>query len=132
MIRKFRMKRVAALCLYIVLAAVILSEAQTVRVATTDRARFKSMFPGAVGVMFYVAVITSACAGGNAVAVWLRQKWAVWTNVVIGLWSIVLVTLLGGRHSSQITIACATLGVLVFSLLLPERAFSALDDIAKR
>jgi nitrate reductase NapE component len=115
------LKRVIALCLYLILAVVILSEARTVWVALTVRTRFEAVFPGAIGVMFYVAVITSVCAGANVVAVWLRQKWAVWANVVIGLWSIVLVALLGGPRSSQIIIACATLGVLIFSLLLPER-----------
>jgi hypothetical protein len=114
-------KRVVALFLYLVLTAVILSEAQTVWVALGNRARFEAVFPGAVGAMFYVAVVTSLCAGANAVAVWLRQKWAVWANVVIGLWSIVLVALLGGPRSSQIIIGCATLSVLIFSLVLPER-----------
>jgi hypothetical protein len=50
------------------------------------------VFPGAVGAMFYVAVVTSVCAGADAVAVWLCQKWAIWANLVIGLSSIVLVT----------------------------------------
>jgi hypothetical protein len=115
------MKRVVAVCLYLVLTAVILSEARTVWVALSDRARFEAVFPRAVGAMFYVALITSICAGANAIAVWLHRKWAVWTNLVIGLWSTVLVTLLGGSRSSQITILCATVSVLVFSLLLPER-----------
>jgi len=115
------MKRVFALCLYLILTAVILFEARTVWVALSDRARFEAVFPGAVGAMFYVAVVTSVCAGANAIAVWLCQKWAVWANLVIGLWSTVLVTLLGGPSSSQIIILCATLGVLIFSLLLPER-----------
>src|SRR5215470_6125975 len=121
MIGEINMKRLVALCLYLVLAAVILSEARTVWVALTDRARFEAVFPGAAGAMFYVAVLTSVCAGANAIAVWLREKWAVWANVVIGFWSIGLVALLGGPRSSQIAISCATLGVLIFSLLLPER-----------
>jgi hypothetical protein len=121
MIGEINMKRVVALCLYLVLAAVILSEARTFWVALTDRARFEAVFPGAAGAMFYVAVLTSVCAGANAIAVWLRQKWAVWANVVIGFWSMGLVALLGGSRSSQIAILCATLGVLIFSLLLPER-----------
>jgi len=74
---EINMKRVVALCLYLVLAAVILSEARTVWVALTDRARFEAVFPGAAGAMFYVAVLTSVCGGANAIAVWLRQKWAV-------------------------------------------------------
>jgi hypothetical protein len=121
MIGELSMKRVVAVCLYLVLTAVILSEARTVWVALNDRTRFEAVFPGAVGAMFDVAVVTSVCAGANAVALWLRQKWAVWANLVIGLWSIALVALLGGPRSSQIIIACATLGVLIFSLLLPER-----------
>lgn len=121
MIRVFGMKRVFALCLYFILTAVILSEARTVWVAPSDRARFEAVFPGAVGAMFYVAVVTSVCAGVNAIAVWLRQKWAVWANLVIGLCSIGLVALLGGPRSSQSIILCATLGILIFSLLLPER-----------
>jgi hypothetical protein len=121
MIRELGMKRVLALCLYLVLAALILSGAQTVWIALSDRVHFEAVFPGAVGAMFYVAAITSVCAGANAVAVWLRQKWAVWANLVIGLWSIFLVSLLGGPRWSQFIIACATLGVLIFSLLLPER-----------
>jgi hypothetical protein len=115
------MKRVFALCLYLILTAVILSEARTVWVALNDRDRFEAVFPGAVGAMFYVAVVTSVCAGADAVAVWLCQGWAIWANLVIGLSSTVLVTLLGGPHSSQIIILCATFGVLIFSLLLPER-----------
>jgi hypothetical protein len=63
------MKRVFALCLYLILTAVILSEARTVWVALSDRDRFEAVFPGAVGAMFYVAVVTSVCAGADAVAV---------------------------------------------------------------
>ena len=111
------MKRIASLFLYLILAAVIVSEARTVWVALGDRQRFEAVFPGAVGAMFYVAIIASGCAGANAIAVWLRQGWAVWANVVIGLWSIALVALLGGPRSSQITIGCATVGLL--DLLAP-------------
>ena len=68
------MKRVFTLCLYLILTAVILSEARTVWIALSDRACFQAVFPGAVGAMFFVAVITSVCAGANAIAVWLCQK----------------------------------------------------------
>jgi len=115
------MKRIIALCLYVVLAAVILSEIRTVWVALTDRVRFTLVFPGAVGVMYYVAVVTSVCAGVNAVAVWLKHRWAIWANVVIGVWSIILVGITVGPLGSQIIIFFATAGVLIFSLLLPER-----------
>ena len=72
------MKRIIRVGLYVVLAAVILSEIRIVWVALTDRARFNSVFRGAVGAIYYVTVVTSACAGAKAVAVWLRQNWAIW------------------------------------------------------
>jgi hypothetical protein len=89
-------KRIITLCLYIVLAAVILSEIRTVWIGLTDPGRFANVFPGATGPMYYLAVTTSACAGLNAIAVWLRQRWAIWMNVFIGVWSIVLVHIMGG------------------------------------
>ena len=115
------MKRLITFCLYFVLAAVVLSEIRTVWIAITARDRFAQVFPGAVGFMYYLAVVTSASAGLTAIAVWLRQKWAVWANVIIGAWSILLVGMLGGPRASQVVIFCATAGVLIFSLLLPER-----------
>jgi hypothetical protein len=115
------MKRVITICLYFVLAAVILSEIRTVGIAITARDRFTQVFPGAVGFMYYVTVGTSASAGLNAIAVWVGQKWAVWANVIIGVWSILLVGLLGGPRTSQVVILCASGSVLIFSLLLPER-----------
>jgi len=122
------MKRIITLCLYVSLAAVILSEIRTVWVAIADRTRFLSVFPGAVGVMYYIAVVTSACAGANAIAVWLRQRWAIWANVVIGIWSILLVRILSGPRASQITILCATVAVLIFALLLPDRFRASADS----
>src|SRR5437667_4287113 len=110
------MKRIIRVGLYVVLAAVILSEIRIVWVALTDRARFNSVFRGAVGAIYYVTVVTSACAGANAVAVWLRQNWAIWANVIIGVWSIILVEIAAGPRASQIVIFCATAAVLIFSL----------------
>jgi hypothetical protein len=115
------MKPLITFCLYLVLAAVVLSEIRTVWIAITARDRFTHVFPGAVGFMYYVTVITSALAGSNAIAVWLRQKWAVWSTVIIGGWSVLLVGMLGGPRTSQVVILCASGGVLIFSLLLPER-----------
>jgi hypothetical protein len=115
------MKRLLTFCLYFVLAAVVLSEIRTVWIAITARNRFTQVFPSAVGFMYYIAVVTSASAGVNAIAVWLRHKWAVWANVVIGAWSILLVGILGGPRASQVVIFFATASVLVFALLLPER-----------
>src|SRR5262245_13686120 len=115
------MKRGFALCLYLILTAVILSEARRVWVALSDRDRCEAVFPGAVGAIFYVAVVTSVCAGADAVA-----GVAVPEVGHLGksrYWSIVDCTChpLGGPRSSQIIILCATFGVLIFSLVLPER-----------
>jgi hypothetical protein len=115
------MKRLVTFCLYFVLAAVVLSEVRTVWVATSAPDHFRQMLPGAVGFMYYLAVVTSVSAGLNAIAVWLKQKWAVWANVIIGAWSIILVRVVDGPRTSQVVIFCATASVLVLSLLLPER-----------
>src|SRR5437660_10657091 len=80
------MKRIIRVGLYVVLAAVILSEIRIVWVALTDRARFNSVFRGAVGAIYYVTVVTSACAGAKAVAVWVRQNWAIGVHRIIWGW----------------------------------------------
>ncbi len=53
-------KRILTLCLYIGLAAVILSEIRTVWIALTHKEHFIAVFPGALGMMYYVAMVTSA------------------------------------------------------------------------
>src|ERR1700730_12013566 len=110
------MKRLITFCLYFVLAAVVLSEVRTVWIAISAPDRFRQVFPGAVGFTFYITVVTSTSAGLNAIAVWLRQKWAVWANVVIGAWSILLVGIIGGPRTSQVVIFCASASVMILSL----------------
>ena len=97
------------------LAAVVASEINTLRVAFTDPARFALAFPGARDdIHFYAAVVTSAAAGLNCILIAFRQRWALLTNAVIGVWSIVLLRLLGGPVANQIVIAvaCATTTLL--------------------
>src|SRR5439155_14026805 len=115
------MKRIIRVGLYVVVAAVILSEIRIVWVALTDRARFNSVFRGAVGAIYYVTVVTSACAGPRPSPYGSGKIGPFGANVIIGVWSIILVEIAGGPRASQIVIFCATAAVLIFSLLLPER-----------
>jgi hypothetical protein len=54
-------------------------------------------------------VLTSALAGLNAVMVAARFRWAVWLNVAIGVFSIVLLQIVGAPavNSFVVAIACA-------------------------
>jgi hypothetical protein len=113
------MNRAPTLLLYLALAAVVASEINTLRIAFTDPERFARSFPAAGdGIYFYVTVATSAAAGLNSILIAFRHRWALLTNAAIGVWSIVLVRMLGGPTANQIVIACACAATTLLPLVV--------------
>jgi hypothetical protein len=96
------------------LLLVVLSSIQSVWIGLTQSARYLAAFPGAHGALYYVTLVTSAIAGVNCILIALRQRWAIWTNVAIGAWSIALLEIVQGARINQIVvlIACATTTIL--------------------
>src|ERR1700730_16156685 len=102
-------RRILSIVLYVTLLLVVLSEVNTLWIGVTNPARFRYTFPGATGALFVVALSTSLAAGLNAVMIWLRKRWAVWLNIVIGLWAMGLIEILQGPRVNELVIlvACA-------------------------
>lgn len=108
------MRRALLIAFYTTLALVIVSEARTVFVALIERDRFVATVPAARGAWLRVIVATSAAAGLNAILVGLRIRWAVWVNLAIGAWSILLLILVRAplTNAAVVAVACAvTVGV---------------------
>jgi hypothetical protein len=98
------------------LALVIVSEMRTVWFAIADRQRFIAYLPGTNGPLLPIFVATSALAGINAVLIGLQRRWAVWLNIAIGFWSILLLRLAHAPPANSIivAIACAVTSVIPF------------------
>lgn len=100
---------------------VILSELNSILQANLSPDRYLMSFPSMTEPVFYLAQLTHIAVLANCVMIWLWKKWAVWTNVVIGVWSIILVQIVDGALVIQVIIFAATLGMLLFSLLVFDR-----------
>jgi hypothetical protein len=101
--------RMLSLVLHVTLALVVLSEANTVWIGATDPARYRTAFPGATGPLYVATLSTALLAGVNAVMIWMKKRWAVWLNVVIGLTSIGLIEIVRGPRATMavVAVACA-------------------------
>jgi len=93
---------------YAVLAAVVVSCLRSVWVGFTDMARYQRAFPGAQGALFWFTQLASLMAAANAMLIGRRIKGAILANPVIGLVSIILLEMVGGPRSSQVTILVAS------------------------
>jgi hypothetical protein len=101
------MRRALLILFYVTATLVVVSEARTVWLALADKQRFLDLLPGTNGPFFAVFVMTSALAGLNAVLVGLRLRWAVWLNIAIGIWSILLLQLVRAPLANSIIVAIA-------------------------
>jgi hypothetical protein len=103
------------------LALVVLSSIQSIWIGLADKAAYLKVFPGAAGLLYYVCLLTSLVAGVNCVFIWIRKRWALWLNVIIGTWSIALVEIVGGPRMNELVIlvACATTTLLPLALWKP-------------
>ncbi len=107
--------------LRVLLLLVILAEANSLLQANINPSKYMMVFPGASGFLFYLSQLTSFAALANCIMIWLWKKWAIWTNVIIGVWSIILVQIVEGPPVNQIIILAATVGILLLSLLVVDR-----------
>jgi len=93
---------------------VILSELNSILQANLSPDRYLMSFPSMTEPVFYLAQLTHIAVLASCVMIWLWKKWAVWTNVVIGVWSIILVQIVDGALVIQVIIFAATLGYFCF------------------
>jgi hypothetical protein len=100
-------RRVANVVLRVVLVMVFVAEANTVWTYIADRETYRAAFPAATTQMLTLTVWTSAAVGVTAVLIWLHKRWAVWLNLVLGLWSLALVELVDGSRMTQLVILVA-------------------------
>jgi hypothetical protein len=112
------MKWVLYAVLYVMLLLVVLSSIQSVWIGLTQSERYLAAFPGAHGGLYYITLLTSVAAGANSILIGLRQRWAVWTNVAVGAWSIMLLEVVHGARINQaiVLVACATTTILPLAL----------------
>jgi hypothetical protein len=89
------------------LLLVILAEVNSLWIGLTDIPRYLATFPDATGPLYVATLVTSLAAGANAVMIWLRRTWAIWLNVFIGPWSVVLIELVNGPRSQQAVVLVA-------------------------
>ena len=116
------MNRVFTFILYLMLCLVILSTIHSIWIGIADQARYLAVFPGATGALYYLTLLTSFAAATNCVMIWRRKQWAVWLNVLIGIWSIVLIEIVQGPRVNEaiVLIACATTTILPLMLWKPR------------
>jgi len=93
---------------YVVLVAVVVSCSRSVWIGLTDLGRYQRAFPGANGALFWFTMLASLVAATNAIMIGLRIRWAIWANPVIGLVSIILLQVVEGPGSTQVTILVAS------------------------
>lgn len=115
------MKRILNTFLHLMLLLVVLSSIQSVWIGLTQSARYLAAFPGALGSLYDVTLLTSAIAGANCILIALRRRWAVWANIAIGAWSIALIEIVHGARINQLVvlIACVTTTILPLILWRP-------------
>lgn len=102
------MRRVLYVVVYVLLAAVVVSCLRTVWVGVTDVARYRRAFPGAQGALFWFTMLASILAAANAMLIGIRIKGAILANPLIGLVSVILLEMVDGPRSSQVTILVAS------------------------
>jgi len=79
--------------MYVLLLLVVVLCLRSVWVGLNEPARYAAAFPGAHGWLFDATMTASAAAALNAFALACRQRWAIWTNVAIGVVSLVLLAM---------------------------------------
>jgi hypothetical protein len=112
------MKKSFNFVLHLMLMLVILSEARSIWIGIAERTRYLAVFPGAIGALYYLTLAMSFAAGLNCVMIWLKKRWAVWLNILIGLCSISLIEIVQGPRINEwiVLFACATTSVLPLAL----------------
>ncbi len=115
------MNKYKVIALRALLLMVIFSELNSILQAILNPDKYLMSFPNMTEPVFYLSQLTHFAVLANCVMIWLWRKWAVWTNVVIGAWSIILVQVVEGALVIQVIILVATLGILLFSLLVLDR-----------
>jgi hypothetical protein len=114
--------RALSCVLHVSLLLVVVAEANTVWIGIADPPRYVAAFPGATGPLFAVMIATSAAAGVNALMIWLRQRWAIWLNLVIGPWSVALIELVGGPRATEVVVLAAWALTTFLPLVVWRRA----------
>jgi hypothetical protein len=122
------MNKIKIIALKVLLLIVIFAECNSILQANVYPTKYVMIFPGATGFLFYLSQLTSFAALANCILIWLWKKWAIWANVIIGVWSIILVQIVEGSHVNQFIILLATIGILVLSLLVLDRFHSKAND----
>jgi hypothetical protein len=124
------MKQVLYVVLYVMLLLVVLSSIQSVWIGLTQRARYLAAFPGADIGFYYVTLLTSVAAGANSILIALKLRWAVWTNIAVGAWSVVLLEIVEGARINQaiVLVACASTTILPLILWRPAPRAGAAHD----
>jgi hypothetical protein len=103
------MRRLLPAFFYVMVVLVVISELRTVWLALAERQRFLAYLPGVKGAFYSVFIATSAAAGLNALLVAARFRWAVWLNIGIGAWSILLLQLVHAPAVNSLVVAIACL-----------------------
>ena len=96
------------------LLLVVLSTINSIWIGVANKPKYLTVFPGANGALYYLTLLTSFTAGANCVMIWRRKRWALWLNVLIGIWSISLIEIVRGPRNNEwvVLIACATTTIL--------------------
>jgi hypothetical protein len=113
--------------LHVMLGLVVLSAINSTWIGIADKPRYLTAFPGAEGALYPLSLLTSFISAANCIMIWQRRRWALWTNMLIGIWSISLIEIVGGPRSNELVvlIACATTTGLPFWIWrFPERRVS--------
>ena len=108
------MKKFLNFVLHLMLLLIVLSEINSIWIGIAHKSRYLTVFPGTIGALCYITLVTSFAAGVNCVMIWLRKRWAVWLNILIGLWSISLIEIVHGPRTNEwvVLTACTTTTVL--------------------
>ena len=106
------------LVLHVMLLLVLLTELRSIWTGVADKPRYLAVFPGAVGTLYYATLVTSFAAGVNCVFIWLKKRWALWVNAIIGMWSIALIEIVRGPRVNEAIVLVASTVTTVLPLLL--------------
>ena len=112
------MRQVLNFILHLMLLMVVLSEINSIWVGIAHKAQYQAVFPGAAGALYYLAQATSFAAGGNCILIWRRKRWAVWLNILIGVWSITLIEILHGPRINELIVLAASTVTTVLPLVV--------------
>jgi hypothetical protein len=112
------MRTILNFILHLMLLLVVLSSINSIWTGIAHKEKYLAIFPGANGMFYYLSLLTSFVAGLNCLMIWRRKRWALWPNILIGIWSISLIVIVHGPRNNEwvVLIACTITTVLPFAV----------------